>query len=229
MSAAAKRYPGVHFWMAWMEPTKSQNFQPLSADRGGRLTRSVGRGARIYARMLDSAYGALKRVNRRNQVIGGNTFTTGTVSPRNWIRAMRLPGGKRPRMDLYGHNPFTVRPPRKHNAPLGRGWADIYDLRVLHGWLHRYFRHHTPRVFVSEFVLPTDHENWQFNFFLSQRQQVRWLRAALRIARRDKRLFSFGYLGLFDEAARPDGRQVRWGLLNPDGTPKPAFDVFRRG
>jgi hypothetical protein len=132
-------------------------------------------------------------------------------------------------MDLYGHNPFTARPPKRNNPPLGRGWADIYDLRVLHGWLHRYFRKRTPRVFISEFVLPTDHENWQFNFFLSQRSQARWLRASLRIARRDKRVYSFGYLGLLDQATRPDGRQVRWGLINPDGTPKPAFDAFRRG
>ena len=111
----------------------------------------------------------------------------------------------------------------------GRGWADIYDLRVFRRWLKRNFPRRTPRIFISEFVLPTDKPNWQFNFYLSRTSQARWLRAALRITRRDPRVYSFGYLGLFDEAARPDDQQVRWGLLDPDGMPKPAFDAFRRG
>ena len=97
-----------------MEPTKSTNFQPLTPDGGGRLSRAGRRGPRTYARMLDAAYGALKKLNRHNKVIGGNTFTTGTISPRNWMPAMRLPNGRRPRMDLYGHNPFTAR-----RAPMG--------------------------------------------------------------------------------------------------------------
>src|SRR5262245_4809760 len=96
-AAAARRYPGVKLWMIWGEPTKASNFQPASAAR--------------YARLLDAAYGALKRIDRRNLVIGGNTYTVGTVTPQRWIRGLRLPNGKPPRMDLFGHNPFSARRP----------------------------------------------------------------------------------------------------------------------
>src|SRR4051812_16239157 len=36
-AAAAKRYPEVHHWMIWSEPTKGSNFQPLAPDNGRRL------------------------------------------------------------------------------------------------------------------------------------------------------------------------------------------------
>jgi len=179
--------------------------------------------------MLDRAYGALKSVSRRNKVIGGNSFTTGTVTPRSWMRALRLPNGRRPRMDLYGHNPFTARKPGGRHPPLGRGFADLYDLDVFGGWLDRYLKRRKLRVFISEFVLPTYKENWQFNFHLTRAAQASWLADALRVARRDRRIYTFGYLGLYNETARADDRQVRWGLVDPDGSPKPAFDVFRRG
>jgi hypothetical protein len=229
MAAAAARYPAVRHWMVWIEPTKSQNFQPLSPDRGRRLRGRGLRGARLYSQMLDASYAALKRANRRNKIIGGNTFTTGTVSPRRWMQALRLPNGRRPRMDLYGHNPFTVRRPSGVHPPLGRGWADIYDLPSLSGWIDRYLGRHKLRIFISEFALPTDRENWQFNFFLTRAAQARWMAAALRICRRDRRVYSFGYLGLYDEARRTDDRQVRWGLIDDTGMRKPAFDAFRGG
>ena len=49
--------------------------------------------------------------SRRNLVIGGNTFTVGTVSPLRWIQALRLPDGRPPRMDLYGPQPVLRAPP----------------------------------------------------------------------------------------------------------------------
>ena len=137
LTAAAHRYPAVRHWIIWGEPTKNTNFQPLRKDRHRRLTGRGLRGPRIYARMLDRAYGALKAVSPANIVIGGNSFTVGTVTPRRWIQALRLPGGRPPRMDLYGHNPFSARRPVLSQDPLGRGFADFGDLDTLAGWLDR--------------------------------------------------------------------------------------------
>ena len=123
--------------MIWGEPSKPERFQPLARATGRRLTRRQRRGPRRYARILDASYGALKEVNRRNLVIGGNTWTAGEVVPLNFIRAMRLPGGRRPRMDLYGHNPFTARLPDLRERPLSYGTADFSDLDTLAGWLDR--------------------------------------------------------------------------------------------
>jgi hypothetical protein len=236
LTAAARRYPGVHRWMVWGEPTRQPNFMPLDPETPGkRLTRAEGRAARKYARMLDAGYAALKAVNRRNLVIGGNSFTTGDISPRNWIRSMRLRDGRRPRMDLYGHNPFTARrPDLAHplvNPPTG--WADFSDLDTMFEWLDRHgyrdSRGRRMRIFVSEFYFPTDHPNREINFYVGRRLQARWVRDVLRIVRATPRIATLGWLSLVDDPPRADGLEVNRGLIDQQGRRKPAFRAFRRG
>jgi len=230
--AAARRYRGVHLWMIWGEPSKASNFQPLEPDRGRALRGAALAGPHLYARILDAAYSSLKRVSRRNLVIGGNTFTVGTVAPLHWIQALRLPNGRPPRLDLFGHNPFSVRRPDLSRAPLENGYADFSDLDTLAGWVDRYLgqpRNRTLRLFLSEFTLPTDHANWEFNFHVTRAVQASWLSAALRIARRWSRIYTFGYLGLYDDPVRPDGLQVERGLLDRAGRPKVAYAAFKNG
>ncbi len=107
VTAAARRYPGVHLWMIWGEPTRSGNFEPIVQAVPGRALDGAQRQApHLYARLLDAAYGALKRVSRRNLIIGGSTYTTGLLDPEQWIENLRLPNGRPPRMDMYAHNPF---------------------------------------------------------------------------------------------------------------------------
>ncbi len=86
-----------------------------------------------------------------------------------------------------------------------------------------------PRLFLSELSLPTDHANDTFNFFVSRDVQAAWIGRALRITRSWRRIYSFGYLGLFDPPAQADGQQVDAGLIDRNGVRKPAFDAFKRG
>ena len=135
--AAARRYPTVRFWIIWGEPTRAGNFFPIPSRTkpSARLSQAAIRTVRSYAQILDASYAALKGVSKRKIVIGGNSFTTGDISPLNWIRYMRLPNGRRPRMDLYGHNPFSARRPRLSERAAVRGYADFSDLDDLaHGW-----------------------------------------------------------------------------------------------
>jgi hypothetical protein len=234
VAAASRRYPAIRHWMIWGEPSRAANYSPLVHEtRDKPLTRAQRRAPRRYARMLDAAYVALKRVSRRNRVIGGNTFTTGDISPRNWIRNLRLPDGRPPRMDLYGHNPFSNRRPQLSRPPLGFGFADFSDLDTLTGWiddsLARRGRNTRLRLFLSEFLLPTDHPNHEFNFYLTRETQAAWIADAMRISRRWSRIYTLGYLGLYDEAPRPDGLDVARGLLEYDGDRKPSYDAYRDG
>jgi hypothetical protein len=234
MAAASRRYPAVRHWLVWGEPSKSTNFKPLAQVVAGRKIKRKHRvGPRRYAEILDASYAALKRVSRKNLVIGGNTFTAGTVPPLPYVKLLRLKGGKPPRMDLYGHNPFTARRPVLKKGPLGYGYADFGDLDKLSRAVDR--RLARPRgkshlkLFLSEFTLPTDHPNWEFNFYVTRGTQAKWVADALRVSRRWNRIYSFGWLGLYDDAPRPGGDEVNRGLIEYGGKRKPAFKAFARG
>jgi hypothetical protein len=233
-TAAARRYPSVRHWMIWGEPTRPPNFMPLRIDPpGGPLSWAERWAPRKYARMLDACYAALKAVRRSNVVIGGNTFTAGHVLPLYWIRHMRMPDASRPRMDLYGHNPFSLRRPDLRQPPVAMGYADFSDLDTLSRWLERYgyrdSRGRRMRIFLAEFTVPTDHPSLDFNFWTTRSVAASWLRDALRIVRRKDWLYTLGWHTLYDDAPAADGLETNRGLLQHDGRRKPAFKVFRNG
>jgi hypothetical protein len=64
MTAAVRRYPQVRRWILLPEPTSSLNFMP----QGGKGRRAP----RLYARLLDAAYGSMHAARRNVVVIGGN-------------------------------------------------------------------------------------------------------------------------------------------------------------
>jgi hypothetical protein len=232
--AASAKYPSVRHWMIWSEPTRAENFMPLIHEKRDRpLTRRMKKGPHTYARILDAAYGALKSRSRRNIVIGGNSFTTGDISSLNWIRNLRLPNGKPPRVDLYGHNPFSARRPLLNRPPLGHGFADFSDLDLLARWVDRWLAH--PRgkrrinFFLSELFWPTDHPNHEFNFWVTRRTAASWLTDALRITRRWRRIYTLGWYALYDDPPRPRGDEVNRGLLTYRGNKKPAYRAYKRG
>lgn len=222
--AAAHRYPSVHLWAIWGEPVRKENF-----DAGGET-----QAPRAYARILDAAYGALKAVDSRNLVIGGNTATIGDVSARDWVRNLRLPDGRPPRMDFFGHNPFSLRQPRRDGTPLGDGHADFSDLDELEGWLDRFLagRRAGPAqlpLFLLEYTAPTDHPNDEFNFWVDRAVQARWLAAALHIVDADPRIRAVDWISLYDDAPQADGRETDKGLLTYEGERKPAYRAYKRG
>jgi hypothetical protein len=233
-TAASLRYPGVRLWMIWGEPTRQPNFMPLPvvAPPDKPLTRREQRAPQKYARMLDASYGALKAVSPENLVIGGNSYTTGDIGPLNWVRGMRLRDGRRPRMDMYGHNPFTLRYPNLNRALFRPGNADFSDLDALMRWLDRYgyrdTRGRRMRIFISEWTLPTDHFSHEFNFWMRRDVAARWLCNALGIVRAHRRLYTLGWHALYDDAPRRKGDEVNRGLLTHRGKRKPAFGSYRR-
>lgn len=219
--AAARRLPGVRMWMIWGEPARSDNFRPMSA-------RSPA-GPRIYARLVDASYAALKRVNRRNVVIGGMTLNGGTVKPPLFLRRMKLPNGRPPRMDLWGHNPFEGRFPRLAARPIGR-FRGLSDIDTLYREIRRVYRRghrRVPRLWLSEWTVISGKPSWVFgNFYVSGRAQARWLTAAYRIARRTRYVAGLGWFTLLDEPSVPGS--ANWGLLHANGRPKPAYAAYKR-
>jgi hypothetical protein len=234
MYAASKRYPKVRHWMVWGEPSRRDNWKPLAhVPWADKPTRAEAAGVRRYARLLDAAYSSLKRASRKNLVIGGNSFMSGDIGPFSWIKNLKLPNGKPPRMDLYGHNPFGLRNPDLKKSQYGPGLADFSDLDMLAKAVDKYLakprNKKRLRLFLSEYQLPTDHANYEFSFHVTRETQARFIKSALRITRHWSEIYTLGYHRLRDDPPRADGLEVNRGLIDFSGTKKPGYYAFRNG
>ena len=132
MFAASKRYPTIKRWMIWGEPNYGYNFQPMPPNSPV--------GPRLYAQVLDAAYGALKDADPSNIVIGGMTLNSlRNIPTPDFIRYLRIGTGKKarpPRVDWWGHNPFEARYPNIALKPGGK-FRGLSDVDTLHKELKR--------------------------------------------------------------------------------------------
>jgi hypothetical protein len=223
-TAAARRYSSVHMWMIWGEPTRAGNWEPVTAALPGinHLTAAQKLAPHMYAQLLDASYGALKKASKQNIVIGGDTYTTGLLDPLQWISNLRLPNGKAPRMDMYGHNPFSYSAPNfTHGAALFDE-IQFSDLPTLATWVDRYLRKGM-RLFLSEWTIPTAQDE-EFNFWVDPPVAAEWITTALGEARRWPRIDALGWIHVYDDPPFSYG-----GLLTADGGQKPTFSAFKNG
>lgn len=225
-AAAARRYPSVHLWMIWGEPTRPAAFEPITRAPfyAKKLTPEQAVAPHTYARLLDAAYGALKGVSTQNMVIGGMTFTAGAIRTLQWIQNLVLPGGKRPRLDLYGHNPFSGRHPSLSNPSSPHGAVDFSDLGRLAAWVDRYLGNGKRHIdlFLSEWTIPTAPDG-EFNFYVAPALQARWIDDAFSIIHSWPQIYALGWIHLVD------GGLTAGGLEYANGQPKPGFFAFQRG
>ena len=222
-TATARRFPSVHLWMVWGEPNRTGDFMPEVAAPPGRPLDAAQKVApHNYARLLAVAYHALKAVSPANQVIGGSTFTGGSIDTKQWIENMRLPDGRPPPLDMYAHNPFSYTDPSFRARPSGGGQVQFKDLRRLARWVDRYLRRGIP-LFLSEWTIPTAPDQ-QFPYWVRPAVAATWIRDALRLCRHWRRIYALGWVVLSDDPPLSYG-----GLLEADGTPKPGFAAFADG
>ncbi len=230
LAAAARRYPTVRRWMIWGEPNRIAVFRPSGTSAG----------PKAYAELLDASYGALKQAAPRNIVIGGMTYTGGggrDTTPLRWLRQMRLPNGRPPRLDWYGHNPFSTRFPDLRDPPIPGGFRDIGDLDLFSREVARVYTRpcgpggrrrcgRPPQLWLSEYTIQSDHGSTSFNAFVSKKGQAQWLAAAYRAANSLPSVAGLGWAALEDE---PESNlSANFGLITADGTRKPSFRAFRR-
>ena len=217
MYAASLRFPSIKRWMVWGEPGKGDSFQPQGAKKSPRL----------YAKLLAAAYPALKQASASNIVIGGMTHNGGDVKPPIFIRNMKLKNGKRPPMDLYGHNPFDPRPPKLKQSPIGkfRGLNDVdtlwNEIKAAYG---KQKKRRPKGLFLSEFTVQSDHDSGVFAFHVSRAEQAKRLTGAFKLARKLKYVNTLGWFSLYDYPASADN--PAWGLLTYEGEQKPAFAAY---
>ncbi|MGH2840583.1 MAG: hypothetical protein ACRDKY_07150 [Solirubrobacteraceae bacterium] len=217
LTAAARRYPAVRRWMIWGEPNRADRFQPNGANDPV--------APRAYAALLDAAYRSLRRANRANRVIGGMTWTNGTVKPRDFVRWMRLSNGTPPRLDWYGHNPFPFRYPRLTEPPVG-GFRDISDTDTLSREVARAYGRMVP-LWLSEYTIQTQRGSDIFATFVTEPDQARYLTAGYKIADDvGARVAGLGWLSLLDEPEAPGS--ANWGVMTHGLRRKPSFRALAR-
>ena len=225
--AAAKRYPSVHLWMIWGEPSRTPNFEPETPVKPfAKLNAQQRLAPHIYARILEAAYGALKSVSRSNLVIGGMTYTTGDISTQQWIENLRLPDGKPPRLDMYGDDPFSFRAPNLANPPSPDQQIDFSDQGRLSKLVDRYLGrpgNPDPKLFISEWTVPTKVDE-EFNFYVEKSVQARWITDGLRVANELPSVYAVGWIHLYDEPPQSLG-----GLIETDGAKKPGYFAWQSG
>jgi lipopolysaccharide/colanic/teichoic acid biosynthesis glycosyltransferase len=219
-AAASRRYPNVRYWMIWGEPERPGNFNPMPENSPV--------GPERYALLLDAAYGALKAVSPANVVIGGMTYTIGLDSPSDFIRWMRLPNGQPPRLDYYGHNPYSTRFPKLSEGLYEAKVRDINDIDTLHSELAVAYRGQpggTPKLWLSEFSISSDHTDRAFWFFVSRPEQAKWVTAAFKLVDSVNYVVGLGWFELLDEPPTEPGYLTE-GLMTFEGKPKPAFAAY---
>lgn len=217
-TAASRRYPAVRIWMVWGEPNRADRFRPAGDAAPGR-----------YAELLDAAYGALHRADAGDVVVGGMTFAAGSPRPARFLRGLRLPDGRPPRLDWYGHNPYPYRLPRLATPPVEGGFRDLSDTDTLTREVAEHWRasgRHPP-LWLSEFTVQTDRSSRIFELAVSRRTQAAWLRAGYRVAQRSGAVAGLGWFSLIDEQPEaPDSSH--WGLMTTDLERKPSFRAYAR-
>jgi hypothetical protein len=113
-------------------------------------------------------------------------------------------GKRAPRLDLYAHDPSS---PHRLTAK---------GLKSLDALVQRRFG--AKRLFLSGYTLPTVGPHR-----VSPATQASYLKTALQLGGHDSFVYAFGYDGLTDQG-HTDGR----GLLEADGTKRPAYAAFKQ-
>ena len=230
-TALSRRYPTVRHWMAWGEPNSARGFGPVvngPHSNRTKLSKRAQQAPRLYAQLLDAAYQGLKAANPANLVIGGNTYQGAgkpVIRTLQWLRYLRLPNGARPRMDMWGHNPYTDRRPDLKDEPSERGLIDFSDLGRLVKALDKAYKGQRLKLFLSEWGVPTGFDQ-DLEIRVKKKEAVKWVKSGMRIVRKSKisnRIYTLGWSVPVDTARNPQG------LLDRSLRPKATYKAFKKG
>jgi hypothetical protein len=210
-TAAARRYPFVRYWVNWNEPNLRRWFEPTLP---GTYVR----------RLLNPAYRAIHRVNRRARVAGGVTGPRGNrggVSPVDWLRGMARAGA---RLDAYAHHPHPGSP---IETPTKGGCFGAFcktitlaNLKLLVREVRRAWGGRV-RIWLTEWGYQTNPPDEFLG--VSRRLQAQYIGEA---ARRVYRARQVDMLIQFLYQDEPQPERFQSGLVTEAGRPKPSLYAF---
>ena len=154
------------------------------------------------------------------------TYTGGDVKPPDFIRWMKLPSGRPPRLDLFGANPYPFRLPNLADPPIpvvgGISATSTHSKRKSMPPTGR--SESEPPLWLSEFTVQSGEDSRYFAFHVRRRRTGPLADARLRGRKQAENVAGLGWFTLLD---RPAGNgNANWGLLKADGSRKPAFRAY---
>jgi Beta-galactosidase len=210
-TAAARRYPFVRYWVIWNEPNLRRWLEPTLP---GTYVR----------RLLNPAYRAIHRVNRRARVAGGVTGPRGNVgglSPVDWLRGMRKAGAK---LDAYAHHPHPGGPFETPTKGGCRGPScktiTLANLSLLQREVRRAWGRRV-RIWLTEWGYQTNPPDEFLG--VSRKLQAQYIGEA---ARRVYRARQVDMLIQFLYRDEPQPERFQSGLVTLAGRAKPAYYAF---
>jgi hypothetical protein len=250
--AALAPLPAVDLFTIWNEPNHPGFLQPQWRRQDGRF---VPQSPHLYRAMVRAAYPAIKRAAPGSRVLIGGTASMGSSTPGKsgvppllflrefacvdkQLRPLRhgacagftqIPG------DGWAHHPYSLRtlpdamPKDTDKLPVAATGRLLSTLRklVAAGRLAP----DNATVYMTEYGYETSPPDPQAPF--SPQQQGRLLAWAEYLATRDPGVVMWPQFQLRDRPGGPAGPQMRafgdWqtGLLNADGSAKPAYAEYR--
>ena len=231
----ARTLPRVASWIAWNEPNNpvflKPQFAPDASVPGGWVIQS----ARDYARICNAVVQGVKSVQPTAKVACGVTAPRGnnnpnsgrpSVSPLAFARALRRAGASG--FDAYAHHPYYGAPTETPSTPPPPGAngrpstaVTLGNLEVLIAEVTRLWGN--KRIWITEYGYQTNPTDKIVG--VSWAKQAQYLKEAIAIARKHKRIDMFIWFLMIDET-RNDGWQS--GLIGSDLVKKPAFNAFKQ-
>ena len=243
-TAAAKRYsgtytvkesenepertlPAVRHWLAWNEPNNPVFLRPQ--------WKLVARKWRVqsaydYAKICNAVYAGVKAVRLSgNKVSCGATGPRGNDAPRSsrpstsplvFMQWLRRAGVRR--MDAYAHHPYYGhRTERPNTVPRSKKSVTLANIGLLVKQINRLWGAKT-RLWVTEYGYQTNPPDRLFG--VSYRNQARYMKQAIAMARKNRRIDMFIWFLVRDE-----GRLSGWqsGVVTRRGQRKPAYRTFQ--
>jgi hypothetical protein len=184
-----------------------------------------GDPARDYGALLRAAYDAVKAERPALKVVGGSIAYADAAFLRRLYRDGAIGG----HYDAISFHPYT------NGAlpadPLPRGTARKYSFRDGLRQIRRTMRRGgdpRPRLWLTEVGASTCPPDLAGGICVSRERQARYVEQAVELARRRRDVDAVVVYSLLDPGADPSDPVNGYGLATRDGTPKPAFDAFRR-
>lgn len=181
--------------------------------------------ARDYGRMLRAAYRAIKDASPHTTVVGGSL----AYADGQFLRRLYSEGRIAGHYDAISFHPYTNG--ALPTAPRRRGESPKLSFRDGTRWMRRIMSRGgdaRPQLWLTEFGASTCNPDLGGPICVTERRQARYVSEAVRLGRRWEVIGAVVVYSLTDDGEDRGDPVHGYGLSDPDGNPKPAFEAFRR-